>query len=1838
MVAGLMAGPAQAQTGEILVNNFGQAKDTFIGSGLFVGSLIGHKFLGAQAFTTGSSPAGYTITEVTVIFNSFVEPGSGSEGSGVEVSIYTSTAGGIPDSLLHELTSPESIDDDGWNRFTPPENSTLDSGTTYLVVFNYAGGANYGLVATSSSSEDSGRAAGWRIGNKNLKRTDGSWAEHIGGPLYLRIKGTAHNNPPDFGAMRTTRDVEAETPANVDVGAPVTATDHDDEVLTYTLGGADTDTFAIDSSTGQIRTRVALPNQRGRYSVTVTADDGNGGTDTIAVTINLFVDDQVQVTNLEARARAGRVIVLSWDAPPNSEELDITGYRIEVSTDGTHFEELVSSQDATQYVHNTGFPAGQTLYYRVRAILESLGPRPSVAVVSATTEGDPRVAPSLPALNLVEGGSATYTVALTEQPSGAIRVTHSSDNSDVTVSPPSLTFRPDNWEVPQSVTVQAAQDADDVDDVATVTYRASGSSYQPSQVRVRVKDNDRPSFGTLEAEFYYTFHLGTVPGVHFGESLEVRVRFSNPLRYRHEITDITGPNGEVFVQPGPELTDLIGPDRGIRVTNGTVESIGILDRRILVLNVNPSGSGDIALTLEPLPCDEPGALCSGREGLADRVQHTVRAAADPPPAPTDIQQQTMRQGNAEKMRVSFDGTDDATISRVQWKLPDQEWSDAKEFWTWRRAGPEERQRAVTTTVTPGLAYDIRARWESPVGMGPWAYGSGVGPPRAQWGETIIWHLVGGRAEVRIHYDRDLDRKSRLGRYEARSLFDVTYSESRAVGHSVDDISIIDDDQGNPRVVKLRLASVVRGRQASGADGPHVGERVWVSYERSRSISPQPPGVFDRHGNAAPPFGRLEATLVADLDSPALYVADATVSEAQGATADFVVTLSRAASETVTVEYAAVPDGSATEGADYAATSGTLTFNADETSKAISVPVHDDSHEDGGETFRLMLSNPSGGNAYLADAWAIGTINNDDPVLTGVANALTAEFRDLPEDGHGANAFTFELRFSEEIPLSYVTLRDSAFRVTNGSVTAVRRVTAGENRAWDITVTPAVGGAVTVTLPARRDCAAAGAICTSDNRPLSERISATVPQTAPAGAPLQVRFRNIPDEHDGENAFTFEVAFTKEPRADYSYVTMRDSTVQVRQGGESLAATKARRLNAPHNDRWEIAVTPGSKEDVTVSVGPFSVCTDVGAVCTAADEVLSNKVDQTIEGPPGLSVADARVHESVANAAVDFAVTLGRASRHTVKVDYATGDGPSANGATAGHDYEPRSGTLVFAPGETAKTVSVPVIADDHDEGEETFTLTLSNPRGGNAWLKDATAVGTIENTGPMPRAWLARFGRTVASQVIDAVEGRFSASRRPGVEMRLAGQAIGPGSGSGADAPEDEDARAKAAAEEEARSNLAAMSKWLQGAQEDGRDGRRAGYESRAVSARDLLTGTSFALTGEAGGAGSGTVSLWGRGAVSRFDGREGDLTLSGEVTSAMLGADWLRPGSGSGAGAWTAGLLVSHSRGEGSYRGADAGTVTSSLTGLYPYGRYMVNERLSVWGVAGYGEGTLTLTPDGGKAMQTDMDLMMGAVGVRGVAVEAPAEGGVELSITSDAMAVRTASEKTAGLAAAEADVTRLRLGLEGTWRGLAAGGGELVPRLEVGLRHDGGDAETGFGLDLGGGLSWSHPESGLAAELSGRGLLTHESRGFRDRGLSASFGWDPGRGTGRGPKLTLSQTVGASASGGMDALLGRETLTGLAANDNGGDDLANRRLNVGFGYGFAAFSDRFTSTPEFGLGLGQGRREYSLGWRLNLAQTGPTALELRLQATRSESAGSAANDNVDPEHGIGFTVTARW
>ena len=221
----------------------------------------------------------------------------------------------------------------------------------------------------------------------------------------------------------------------------------------------------------------------------------------------------------------------------------------------------------------------------------------------------------------------------------------------------------------------------------------------------------------------------------------------------------------------------------------------------------------------------------------------------------------------------------------------------------------------------------------------------------------------------------------------------------------------------------------------------------------------------------------------------LSVADAEAGEEEDATLDFAVTLDPAADAAVTVDYA-TSDGTATSGADYTGTSGTLTFLAGETAKTVSVPIVDDAVDDGGETLTLTLANAAG--AELGAAAATGIIRDDD------GNRLTASFDEVP-DAHGGQPFTFRLTFSEEPEVSYVTLRDDAFDETGGTVRKAKRRAQGSNLSWDITVEPEGTGAVTIELPATTDCAATGAICTHDERPLSNALSATVAGASTASA-------------------------------------------------------------------------------------------------------------------------------------------------------------------------------------------------------------------------------------------------------------------------------------------------------------------------------------------------------------------------------------------------------------------------------------------------------------------------------------------------------------------------------------------------------------------------------------------------------------------------------------------------------------------------------------------------------------------------------------------------------------------
>ena len=618
--------------------------------------------------------------------------------------------------------------------------------------------------------------------------------------------------------------------------------------------------------------------------------------------------------------------------------------------------------------------------------------------------------------------------------------------------------------------------------------------------------------------------------------------------------------------------------------------------------------------------------------------------------------------------------------------------------------------------------------------------------------------------------------------------------------------------------------------------------------------------------------------------------------------------------------------------------------------------------------------------------------------------------------------------------------------------------------------------------------------------------------------------------------------------------------------------------------------------------------------TSSSATVAVSDDDNTTDLPRVSIDDAEAQEGQN---MVFTVRLSAPATNHAFVYVKTQDSSPAS-ATADVDYQANhfsARVVIIHRGSRERQFSVQTYRDAHDDDGETFEVAVTQ-----AWMNaskgarplpiaDGVAVGTITNDDPLPAAYLSRFGRTVAEQALDGITGRMAAGRTPGMQGTLAGHALTFGSPATEDAADPLDPSVP---------------------------------PSPTIGAQEALLGSHFSLTGQPDGTG-GTMAVWGRASQGSFDGAERgngtDITLDGTVTTAMLGADYAR-------GDWLFGLALTQSTGDGKYASsgdnpcgeprvlcdgavrAGDGKVEAQLTAAVPYAAVQASERLELWGALGYGTGEVTLKTAMGGNYRADTDWRMAAAGLRGDVLAPPAEsGGPALALVSDALWARTASDRTRGLAASDSDVTRLRLGLEGSWRMALDGSGALVPRLEIGARHDGGDAETGFGVEFGGGIAWTHPTLGLSLDLSGRTLVAHEDDDLKDRGLSAAFTFDPAPATERGPSLRLRHDVGGQAQGGLDALFASDPL-----EDRTGRRETQSRWAMEGSWGFPALGGRFTASPHAGLGLSEGARDYTLGWRLAPQATAALDLSLGVRATRSES------DTTKPEHSIGVEAALRW
>ena len=673
--------------------------------------------------------------------------------------------------------------------------------------------------------------------------------------------------------------------------------------------------------------------------------------------------------------------------------------------------------------------------------------------------------------------------------------------------------------------------------------------------------------------------------------------------------------------------------------------------------------------------------------------------------------------------------------------------------------------------------------------------------------------------------------------------------------------------------------------------------------------------------------------------------------------------------------------------------------------------------------------------------------------------------------------------------------------------------------------------------------------------------------------------------------------------------------------------------------------------VTDAVGLISPEDRVAMTVSAAVSVLDGKV---VFAPPvpGRFVVHLRTaldaavlpEARKAPAGMEFALPLapiGEDGIAQVSFDLATADPPPPpghrNGSAAVVDIALNDGRMTSVPGVGA-TLCVPTNAPEREEiavyrYEVGVSRWLPLPtsraetRAGIAVVcAETRTLGLfalfypiVSDADRARRAehWLARFGRTVASQAVDMIGARLDGSLPPTgpSRMTLGGQTLEfgvPVSASGATIGGGAD-----------RDAFVFPSAGIDG---DPVFHRRA--ETRSMSSREFLLASAFQLSTAADDTAAGpdgVWTLWGRAAASEFESvPEGALSLKGDVVSGWIGLDYAGERS-------MAGLAVSYVDGRGDFDDLgiedDRSKVASSLTSLYPYLRWSPREDLELWGLLGLGRGDMWIEDARGR-VETTIGMRMAAAGAQAGIASAH---GVDLSLKADALAVRMDSEGVVGLPAVDTEVQRVRLMLEGRSDWALSDDAWLRPSLELGARLDTGDAETGPGLELGGGLAYENRRLGLSVEARGRWLAKHRDEDFEEWGASLEVRLDPGA-SGLGPSFSLMPVWGRASSE-IDALWEDEASSlpgGFSTKESA--STTPDRLDVEIGYGLRALGGRgvMTAYGELVLEDGQVRRVQE-GLRLkapNLAD----GLRLEFYAEQVLRKGAGL------EHRVGLTGSLRF
>ncbi len=626
--------------------------------------------------------------------------------------------------------------------------------------------------------------------------------------VSIAVSDINENRAPVFSEGEgTTRSVIENTDAGENIGEAVTATDADDDTLTYSLGGTDADSFSIVSTSGQLRTKAALDYEsKNQYQVTLSVSDGNGGTDSISVSIN--------VTDVQEN----RAPAFSADTATRSvAENTVTGQDIGAAitatdADGDDLEYGLSGTDAASF--SIVSTSGQL---RTKATLDYEN-KSSYEVTVSVSDGN--------------GGTDNITVTINVTDVQENRApTFSADTATRSVAEDTDTGQ----DIGAAITATDA-DGDDLEYGLSGTDAASFSIVSTSgQLRTKA---------TLDYESKTQYEVTVSVSDGRGGSASITVTIS--------VTDVdeTQPNN------APVFTDGTSTTRSVAETTGSGQNIGT------AVGATDADSGDT------LTYSLGGTDSASFDIVTSSGQLQTKAALD------------FENKSSYEVTVSVsDGRGGSASITVTISVTDV----------------DETQPNNAPVFTDGTSTTRSVAETAGSGQN---IGTAVGATDADSGDTLTYSLGGTDAASFdiVTSSGQLQTKAALD-FENKSSYEVTVSVSDGRGGSASitvtiSVTDVDETQPNNAPVFTDGTSTTRSVAENTGSGHNIGTAVGATdADSGDSLTYSLGGTDSASFDIVTSSGQLQTKAVLDFETKDSYEVTVSVSDGRGGSASITVTIS-----------------------------------------------------------------------------------------------------------------------------------------------------------------------------------------------------------------------------------------------------------------------------------------------------------------------------------------------------------------------------------------------------------------------------------------------------------------------------------------------------------------------------------------------------------------------------------------------------------------------------------------------------------------------------------------------------------------------------------------------------------------------------------------------------------------------------------------------------------------------------------------------------------------------------------------------------------------------------------